>query len=423
MTSLGSAVWKLVTFGIKDDDESLVLAERTPEEIRERRRGDALKARIWALLAVAATIGIALPAYLDDIKWLQVVLVVSSGVLGVTLDRMGKRSDDERQLTQDVVALTAIYYQSPGTIRHMLRADYLDRAIENLLNAAIGDSEIGSAFWEQSVAPFIHKRGSGYKQDWRYLIDLVDLDEPIKVEIGGAPYSLPPEAYRRLHTSVTYTQTVAHPPEIFYIAVVFDGAALPAWFERENFWLRELNLLPADVISALRAMPPTPDLLPTAWSDVPDSVKVTEVLSETENLAGSLMRTTVSFADQILTPKIMYLDSTGLSWGFVIDEDSQAKLRDGCEVHVELETFIPRSMRYFPVNINAPTKHPTIQFTYARTDIPVGGVDAEIFFASQRPYDSRLRTHYKAGKRMVVRTEGSDWVFRGSGCIFTWDTL
>ena len=422
--ALTRRVRRLLLWGLSDEDlDDLTWTERTPEEIRQRRRAEALRARFWALIVLLVSTAVAVGAFALGLDWLQILLVPLSAVLGIVAQEWVTRRRDERQLEQDVVALTAIYYQSPETLRDMLRPDAIDRAIENLLNAALGERDIGSAFWEQSVAPFIHNSGSGYKSDWRYQIDLRDLTAPIEVELEGTEVTFGEQQYRRLHTTVTYEQQVGRPAEVFYVAAVFGGAELPAWFERENFWLREVTELPPDCMAALATRPATPDVLPSTALEAEAHHAAAQTKGMPQQLldaANVILHTTVQVGEEVITPEYLHLDGQGISWGFVLRPELQAMLRDGTEVHVELDTLVTRDMRYFPVHLNAPTKHPTIYFNYGQTDLPAGAVSTEVFFAAQRPYDKRLRSEYAAEKRIVVRTEARDWVSRGSGCLFHW---
>jgi hypothetical protein len=397
----------------------LYWTERTPEEIRQRRRAEAIDARWRAILVTVFALLLGLGAYVWGEDWLQVPLIGLSALLGYMIQRAFTKKEEQDQLQQDVVALTAIYYQSPLTIRNMLLPAAIDRAIENLLNASLGDEEMGSAFWRQSVGPFLHNIGSGYKRDWRYQVDMIGLDAPLAFDLDGVQVQFSDAEYRALHTTVTYVQTVENPADVFYVAVVFDASSLPAWFKRENFWLRELTELPDDCLEVLAKRTPMPDHLPDDLAEIPDEARIEKVSDDVKGAAAKLLSTEVGVGEEVLRPQLLYLDGKGVAWGFVPSDEAKKSLRSGCEVHVELKTIVSKRLRYFPVNLNAPTHHPTIHFNYGRSDIT--GVTTEVFYSAQRPYDARLRTEYRDGHRVVVRTEPDDWVFRGSGCVFMWD--
>ena len=402
-----------------DETGRLYWTERSPEEIRQRRRAEAIDARWRAVLVAVAALLAGLGAYVWELDWLQVPLIALSALLGYLVQRAFTKKEEEDQLQQDLVALTAIYYQNPLVIRDMLLPGAIDRAIENLLNAALGDEEMGTAFWRQSVGPFIHNIGSGYKRDWRYQIDMVELDQPRSFELDGVRVEFPDADYRRLFTTVTYLQTVENPADVFYVAVVFDATELPAWFKRENFWLRELTELPEACVKVLKKRPSMPPQLPQESAEIDDETRVEMIGADVTTAASELLSTEVMVGEERLSPSLLYLDGKGVAWGFLPDEAAKESLQRGCEVHVELSTILSKRLHYFPVNLNAPTHHPTIHFNYGRSDLR--NVTTEVFYSAQRPYDARLRTEYSDGKRVVVRTEPDDWVFRGSGCIFMWD--
>jgi hypothetical protein len=126
----------------------------------------------------------------------------------------------------------------------------------------------------------------------------------------------------------------------------------------------------------------------------------------------------VTVGEEELEAVSLHFDATGISWGFRLSPQLRDRLKTASQIRVDLETFMSRSQRYFPVVIAAPTRNPTVQFNYGLTDIDC--VETQVFFSAERPWDARLRTLHETYRRVDVLTERDDWVFAGSGCLFAW---
>lgn len=202
------------------------------------------------------------------------------------------------------------------------------------------------------------------------------------------------------------------------MALAFGAGALPAWFTQPHVLLREVTELPEEFLDAFAArLRPVPAQLPRTRAEARRAKSVIEDAALRAD-AQRLVSTRVRIGEHAVEPSLLFFDAEGILWGFVMPADLRAQLRAGAEVHVSLQTVLSRGACYLPVNINAPTRHPTVHFTYGPSDIQ--DVSTEVFSSSERLDDQPQRSEYDRLKRVVVSTEQDDWVFSGSGCIFMW---
>jgi hypothetical protein len=385
------------------------------EALEERRDHERTRTR-WHLAAwvlVVGAFGVA--------QWLvgsvfAVPLAIFAAALGVAWDRWQAAVADDQRIERDLRALTSVYHESPLTIRKWLSESFIHDSIRNLLAAALNSEPLAHGYWQQGVRPFLSESERGFKANWRYHIDLADLEDDVELSLDGQRIgSIACDQHRRLHTSVTYMQRIPNPAEVYYVAAVFDGPALPGWFKRPNFLLREVVVVPREVIDALPPRDPVMEVLPESFAPGPLVSAVGEPIG---GLAASLLEARVSVGEQELPPSMLLVDQSGISWGFTLDDELRGALKRGSEIRVEIETFMSREQRHFPVVIAAPTQNPIVHFNYAMTDIEV--VETETFFSAERPWDARLCSRHPEYKRVDIVTEPHDWVFSGSGCIFMW---
>jgi hypothetical protein len=385
------------------------------EQLELRHELERVRARwhfvAWAAIVLALTAGQVFVG-----QAFAIPLALAAAALGVAFDRWQSAGRADEGLERNIRALTTIYHESPRTIRRWLTPGFIDDSIRNLLAAALDSEDLGHGYWEQAVKPFLRESQRGYKAGWRYQIDVADLRDPVPLMLDGRTVAtMEPDAHRRLHTTVSYTQQISDPPEMYYVAAVFEGRSLPAWFKRPNFLLREVVDVPAGLIDRLRDRPQSPPELPGVYQPGP----AVEILkTSTAELAATVLSPTVVVGEQLLEPSSLHIDAEGISWGFRLDADLRERLRASTEICVDLETFMSRRQRSFPVVIAAPTRNPVVQFNYGLTDI--AKVETSVFFSAERPWDAKLRTEHDGYRRIDVLTEMDDWVFAGSGCIFAW---
>lgn len=385
------------------------------ERLELRHELERLRARwyfvAWATIVLGLTAGQVFVG-----RAFAIPLALAAAALGVAFDRWQSAGRAGEDLARDVRALTTIYHESPLTIRRWLTPSFIDDSIRNLLAAALDSEELGHGYWEQAVKPFLRESERGYKAGWRYQIDVADLHDPVPLVLDGSVLAtIAPDTHRRLHTTVSYTQQIPDPPEMYYVAAVFEGRSLPAWFKRPNFLLREVVEVPAGLIDVLRHRPQSPPALPGVYQPGPAVEILTTSIAE---LAATVLAPTVVVGERLLAPATLHIDAEGISWGFRLDADLRDQLRASTEIRVDLETFMSRRQRSFPVVIAAPTRNPVVQFNYSLTDI--AKVETSVFFSAERPWDAKLRTAHDAYRRVDVLTEMDDWVFAGSGCTFAW---
>lgn len=365
----------------------------------------------WAAIVLALTAG---QVFVGQV--FAIPLALAAAALGVAFDRWQSAGRANEGLERDIRALTTIYHESPRTVRRWLTPDFIDDSIRNLLAAALDSEDLGHGYWEQAVKPFLRESERGYKAGWRYQIDVADLRDPVPLVLDGHTLAtMEPTTHRRLHTTVSYAQQIPDPPEMYYVAAVFENPSLPAWFKRPNFLLREVVEMPAELIDRLRDRPKSPPELPRSYQPGP-AVEILE--TSIAELAATVLLPRVVVGEQFLGPSSLHIDAEGISWGFRLDADLREQLRASTEIRVDLETFMSRQQRSFPVMIAAPTRNPVVQFNYSLTDI--AQVATSVFFSAERPWDAKLRTEHDAYRRVDVLTEIDDWVFAGSGCLFAW---
>ncbi len=345
-----------------------------------------------------------------------VPLGIAAAALGVAWDRWQSASAEDERLEQDLRALTTVYHESPRTIRKWLTREFIDDSIRNLLAAAMDSEDLAHGYWKQGVMPFLRESERGYKTGWRYQIDIADLPEDVRLKVDGKRVAtISAATHRTLHTSVTYEQRVREPPEMVYVAAVFDLGELPAWFRRAGFLLREVVNLPTDFVESLPARTDPLSALPAVYEEGP----ATAMLHAQGAMAQEVLKASVVIGDKELEPATLYLDRSGISWGFRLSHEHQEQLRGSCEVSVDLHTYMSRDQHHFPVVIAAPTRNPIVQFNYGLSP-GIRDVKTEVFFSGERPWDARLRTEHGTYCRVDVLTERDDWVFAGSGCVFAW---
>ncbi len=323
---------------------------------------------------------------------------------------------------RDVITLTSIFYQSPATIRDFLGKESIDKAIVNLLKAALQSDELGSAYWQQSVRPFIDFGERGFKEDWCYAIDLNDLEGPIDIPLSDERVlRLESADFRRLTTSLVYHQTVFKPADVYWVGCAFEPKTIPSWFREPNFLLRELLPLPMEVRGALsEALPEVPVSSRSNSSSAKPRPSRKECDREKRHeIAQAIFDAKVRLGGEELTADRVYADDSGIRWGFVLSPALRQSLQRSLEVRVDVRMLQPRQMNYFPVVISTPTRHPTIRFSYGMCQ-SIGQVASEVFFSAERPYDDGLRALSHENRRIEVQTHREDWVLGGSGCVFLW---
>jgi hypothetical protein len=351
----------------------------------------------------------------------SIVASVATALAGVQLDRLLEARRGRDDFYRDVITLTSVFYQSPATIREFLGMESIERSISNLLKAALDSDELGAAYWQQSVKPFIDSGERGFKEDWRYSIDMCDLSAPVEAEIGpGQSIRFEPEDYRRLTTLLVYRQTVLEPVDVYWVACAFDPNTLPSWFRDPNFLLRELLPLPESTRLLLRQA--LPQAYPRAWPLLRwlgrgrrrrDHQRRCEI-------ARHIFDASVRIGGEELSADQVYVDDEGIRWGFTMSSERQRSLQHSLEIGVEVRMLQARVQNYFPVVINTPTRHPTIHFNYALCPT-LASIESEVFFSAERPYDDHLRIESSENRRIEIQTQREDWVLAGSGCVFVWE--
>ena len=377
-----------------------------------------------SLIGIGVVIGIG--GYVVDLGiGNELIIGGSTALAGFSFqDYMNTR----RRKTEDfgeLLTLSSVFYQSPATIRSFLKTERVHASIENLLQAALGE-EIGHAYWQQAVDPYIAQEQRGFKQEWTYDIDLKDRPEALVIGTGADAVRLEAEDYWELHTTLKYHQSAFDPHPVFYIACGFESQNLPTWFQDANYFLREIVPLADENRSRLAALLPAPPSgtrqrsaragkRKPPWKDRQYWEKVDDRIG----LARLLFDPRLLINGSEIAPDNAWADEFGLRWSYALSKELQEEMTDTVEIEIELTTVQQKSQKYFPVYLTSPTRNPTIRFDYS--DAPeVGEVQVETFFSAARPYDEQLRHSLRRYGRSEIHTRRDDWVFVGSGCIFVW---
>lgn len=385
-----------------------------------RRQVELERARLNLLLTglvVLALVVVQVVLTVGHWRWNGLIaapLAFAAAALGVMWDRWMRAGAAMRRSEDDVKLISTLFHESPRHIRRWLTREFVDDSIQNLLAANLDSDELAASFWDQAINPFIAESARGFKSDWRYQIDLVDLDEDVVVRHDDAdPARFAVAEHRSLRTTLQFAQRVFDPSALHYVGAVFCEDDLPSWFGQPNFLLREVIDAPQALVDHLAAV--------SQEIQLPGSLDaVAEKVSEHPHiaLAEGLLGVSVRFGEHLREPKVLRIDRTGVAWGFAFDEVDRQALQSGCTVRIDVQTYVARSRRSFPVVIASPTQNPRIEFRYVQTDI--ARVDTDVCFAAKRPWDPRLQIEAPDLRRIEVITEPDDWVFAGSGCIFRW---
>ncbi len=313
-------------------------------------------------------------------------------------------------LRHDVIALSNVLYQDATVINRVLEDEMIHEYLQNLLQAALNDEEFGRAYWKQAVRPFVEHGEKGFREDWRYRIDLASLPASVEVPVPQPnAFAIEPGDFWNLGSTATYRQHVKQPRDEYYVGCTFSLRDLPDWFRDEGFLLRELTHLSSHQREALAAT------FTGSW------VESGENGAEAAwGVAATLFRCELKIAGRELVPEAVQLGELGVRWRFAVDDELREALADPVEVRISVSTFQPRDQAYFPVNITLPTRHPTVQFSYGQTTLSAEDVEASVFFSAEQPYRPELIDHDEEAKRIELRTAADDWVFAGSGCMFLW---
>lgn len=316
--------------------------------------------------------------------------------------------------------MTSVFYQSPATIRDFLGKESIEKSIVNLLKAALQSDELGAAYWQQSVKPFIDFGDRGFKEDWCYSIDLCDLQNSIEIPLSDdLLLQFDPNDYRRMTTSLAYHQTVFQPADVYWVACAFEPNTIPSWFREPNFLLRELLPLPEEMRDKLSDALPNVPMSPASKRAGSRPALQQSDEDRRRKIAQEIFDARVHIGGEELTADSVYANEEGIRWGFALSPALRKTLQRSLEVRVEVRTFQARTFSYFPVVINTPTRHPTIRFSYGMCQ-SIRDVESEVFFSAERPYDDDLRAVSSENRRIEIQTKREDWVLGGSGCVFVW---
>lgn len=320
-------------------------------------------------------------------------------------------------LRNDVIALSSVLYQDAATITKVLEREMVYEYLQNLLQAALDDEEFGRGYWQQAVEPFIHEAEKGFRQDWSYRIDLIELDAPLKIQLSSSrDFGIDPAEYWRLRTVANFRQQIRRPHDECYVGCTFSLQHLPEWFRDDGFFLRELVHLSREETARLAG------LFGEGWIPGNGSQDTPDPDSEAAwSAAETLFRCEIRIGDHDLGANAVQISERGIRWRYAIDDELRQRMPDGVQVRIAVQTFQPRHQAYFPVNITQPTRHPTVHFSYSQTSLIPDQVGANVFFSAEQPYRPELVEHDRTAKLIALQTNREDWVFAGSGGIFVWD--
>lgn len=395
------------------DQESVELVSSFEAYLARNEAGERY-ARLLMVFSGTAIIALLCVAIVTDSQATGLALAIPIVFFAYAFQEWQEARGGRESLRQDVIALSNVLYQDASTISRVLNEDMIHEYLQNLLQAALHDTEFGKGYWKQAVRPFIEAGRRGFREDWRYSIDLARLPEDIELELPAEDPANSPartvasDDYWRLSTVVSYRQRLMHLPKKLYVGCVFSDRNLPDWFREDGFLLRELVCLPPSIAAAFAGR---------GSGDLSEPSQATEAAAN----AGKVFGVELKIASKEIEPDGVDVSELGIRWKYPVGNFTDAGA-DLTSVRISVETVQPRSQLYFPVHITHATRHPTIQFTYAQTDMSPERVQADVFLSSEEPYRAELIEHHEVARRIDIQTNRDDWVFAGSGCMFSWSS-
>lgn len=363
-------------------------------------------------MAFSGTISLALlvVAIITESQAVGLALAIPLVFFGYSFERWQDAKGGRESLRHDVLALSNVLYQDATIINQVLDDAMIHKYLQNLLQAALNDEEFGLGYWQQGVRPFLEHGEAGFREDWRYQVDLALLQEPVCVPLpDSGSFQIEPRDFWRLGTEANYRQQVKHPAEEYYIGCTFSLEDLPTWFRDEGFLLRELTQISPEHKEALACV------FSDEWIDLSDPEA-----HEARAAADALFGSELWIAGKELEPVSLQISEFGVRRRYPVTDELRKAMLDPVSIRISVRTFQPRKQTFFPVNIALPTRHPTVHFTYGQTPLTASEVNANVFFSAEEPYRPELVEHNEEAKRIELQTNRNDWVFAGSGCIFVW---
>ncbi|MBS1881514.1 MAG: hypothetical protein JSS97_00995 [Actinobacteria bacterium] len=394
------------------DQESVELVSSFEAYVARNEAGERY-ARLLMVFSGTAILALLCIAIVTNSQAAGLALAIPIVFFAYAFQEWQEARGGRESLRHDVIALSNVLYQDASTIARVLNEDMIHEYLQNLLQAALHDTEFGKGYWKQAVRPFIEASRRGFREDWRYSIDLARLPEDIELELPGADpadsagRTVAADDYWRLSTVVSYRQHLMQSPKELYVGCVFSDRNLPDWFREEGFLLRELVCLPSATTAAFAGL------------DSGDLTEPSEGGGEVAATAGKVFGVELKIGGEEFEPVGVDVSELGIRWKYKAADLTGAEA-DLTSVRIAVETVQPRSQLYFPVHITHATRHPTIQFTYAQTGMSPDRIEADVFLSSEEPYRAELIEHHQIARRIDVQTNRDDWVFAGSGCMFSW---
>ncbi len=370
----------------------------------------------YALLQIAAGSGLSAIllalAIATDSQAAGLALAFPLVFLGYAFEQWQDARSGRERLRQDVLALSNVLYQDATMINKVLDDEMIHEYLQNLLQAALGDEDFGRGYWQQAVKPFLDQGEQGFREDWRYCVDIAQLEQAVTVPLPGSQaFAVEPGSFWALGTVASYRQHVKQPADDYYVGCTFSLQHLPEWFQNDDFLLRELVNLSAAQAEALAGV------FSDQWFRADQGGDGAAAASA----AAALFRCELRIAGEDLEPSGVQIGERGIRWRYAIPKELRERMAEMVHVRIAVDTFQPRRQPFFPVSITHPTRHPTVQFTYSQTSLSDEDVHPNVFFSAEEPYRTELIERNPQAKRIELQTDRDDWVFAGSGCMFVWE--
>lgn len=377
-----------------------------------RNEGDRRHAAMMMAFSGTAALALLALAVVTDSQAVGLALAMPLIFFAYAFERWQDARGGRESLRRDVLAISNVLYQDPTLIGRVLEREMVHEYLQNLLKAALRDDDFGAGYWKQGVRPFLEHGERGFREDWRYCIDIAELAEPVRVPVAGSDeFVIEPGRFWALATVSSYRQHVKMPREAYYVGCTFSLESLPTWFRDEGFLLRELTHLDPEQTEALG------DVYSDRWLDPTGAGGADQVARDA---ARAIFSCELRIAGVDLDPDGVQIGPLGIRWRYPVAAELHEALHRSVPVRIEMRTYQPRHQAFFPVNVTHPTRHPTVQFSYAQTPLAPSLVGANVFFSAEEPYRPELVEHQAEAKRIELNTHRDDWVFAGSGCMFVW---
>lgn len=345
------------------------------------------------------------------------------GFVGLAGGRWRAEREDRSAQEERIVTLGSVFNQSPEVLRDLLQPQRIDGILVNLLKTVLKDDELGESVWGQGVSPLVDAIGRGsVREQLRYDIQLKSISETIDLGLDDCS-ALKPDEYDLFETELSYRQRADSLPNELFLGLIFGQGRGLSWFNQKSFVLREYAPFDVEVLSAIGRID-DPSL-----SKNPSFIRKLGLRlglagdSPMAELVERMCAPRLYLGDLELKPKGAFLDRDatgvhGLAIRYELSRDMRRAMLEGdlVEIRAQLSFPAPVALSSFPVHMSELTRGAEVRFDFGASEIET--VSADLFFSGHDPFRTGwFRTRPDC---LVVASKGNEWLFRGSGVVFSW---